>query len=188
MPDVLVDDPLDAPDDAGRPRRRWTIGKVLAIVCVLGLTVMWVYALSGVAGRDVAGRLDDRTFGPTAEPTCKAARADVDALPPAFETPDPTQRADVVDQATARLRTMVRDLDALPRPAGDDATMVTQWLADWTTYLDNRADYASRLRVDRTARFYVAQREADKRQITEALDRFAGINDMPSCETPGDVG
>jgi hypothetical protein len=188
MPDVLVDDSLAASGDAGEPRRRWSVGKILAVVCVVGLTAMWAYALSGVAGRDVAGRLDDKTFGPRAEPVCNEAMAVVDGLPKGFETPEPTDRADVIDEGTARLRTMVAELEALPRPDGDDASMISQWLVDWTTFLDNRDDFTSRLRTDRNARFYVTQREEDKRQITAALDRFAGINNMPSCETPGDVG
>lgn len=177
----------DVPDSDAPVPRRWTLGKIAVLVCVVGLTAMWAYALSGVAGNDVPGRLEDRTFGPAAEPVCAAAKADIDRLPRSFETPEPGQRADVVDQGTARLRRMVTELRALPQPSGQDADMVSQWLADWDTYNANRDDYTARLRVDRNARFYVTQREQDKRQITQALDRFAAINKMADCTTPDDL-
>ena len=190
----MAEPPLDEPEPAPAParadetpRRRWTLGKIAVVVCVVGLTAMWAYALSGVAGNDVAGRLDDRSFGPTANPVCAAAKADIDALPRSFQTPEPGDRADVVDQGTARLRIMVDELRALPRPSGPDGDMIEQWLDDWETYLANRDDYTARLRVDRNARFYVTQREADKRQITLGLDRFAAINKMADCTTPDDV-
>ena len=63
--------------------------------------------------------------------------------------------------------------------------MLTEWLGDWQIYLDNRQDYVDRLREDGDARIFVA--EKDGRQITVAVDRFAEINDMPSCRTPKDV-
>ena len=63
--------------------------------------------------------------------------------------------------------------------------MLDEWIGDWQTYLDNRIDYVARLRADKDARIYIA--EKDGRQITVAVDRFAEVNDMPACRTPQDV-
>jgi hypothetical protein len=51
--------------------------------------------------------------------------------------------------------------------------------------LDDRQAFADRLRVDEEAELLVTARVG--RQITLTLDRFAEINDMPSCATPLDA-
>ena len=63
--------------------------------------------------------------------------------------------------------------------------MTAAWLADWRTYVGDRAAYATRLRTDPSTRFYVSIK--DKRQISEPIDFFASANLMIACATPSDI-
>jgi len=162
---------------------------VLAAIVGVTMVAMWAwvfaYHLGGSWRDSQPGQLDDTVFATTAEPRCAAAMAELAALPQAWETPTPTERADAVDMSVVVLERMVGDLATMP--AGSDETAVGEWLADWQNYIDDRADYAARLRDDPEARFYVTQSDRDNRQITLAIDRLAETNAMPSCATPGDL-
>lgn len=176
--------PSAAPDEA--PRRRVTLGGVAVLVVVVALTAMWAYALFGRP--DVPGRLDDADFRTAAEQTCARARTALDEVPRSITARTSAERADLVVQGTDILAGMVDELAAQTPSADPGRTVVTEWLADWRTYLGDRREYAERLRSDPDARFYVSQSDRDKRQITAAVDRLANINQMPSCTVPDDVG
>lgn len=174
---------------SGPGRRRLRPGRILAIVSAVVVFAMWAwvlgYHLSGSWRDETPGRLANTTFPTLAEPICAAAAAEFAALPPAWATATPAERADVVDASVVLLGDMVTDLRA--QPTGGEDAAVGEWLADWETFIADRADYASRLRTDPEARFYVTQSERDRRQITLAIDRFASTNRMPSCATPSDL-
>src|SRR5690606_4266729 len=116
---------------------------------------IWAYAIWGPRSTP-PGTMDDQAFGLAAEPVCAEATEAVDALPLAHQTPDPDERADVLDEANAVLADALHELQGLvpltPR-GSEDRRRVTEWLADWQTYLDDRERYADRLRADRNARF-----------------------------------
>jgi hypothetical protein len=178
-----VDDVPTLEDERRSPWRRVSQG-VIAVM-LIGIVVMWLYAFFG----DVPSpaRLEDRTFPVAAEPICARARAELDALPRAFETPDHRDRADVVDRATSRLDAMVGELRATVPPAQPTRDRLNAWLDDWDIYLRDRRDYTARLRADPGARFYLTQSERDRSQINRSLDNFAHVNTMASCATPEDV-
>lgn len=68
----------------------------------------------------------------------------------------------------------------------DSASLVGLWLDDWETFVDDRFDYAERLRIDPEARLLVTP-GLNGRQITLQIDEFAGTNEMPSCKSPLDA-
>jgi hypothetical protein len=148
---------------------------------------LWVFAfhLGGTWRDQQPGQLDDPTFAVAAEPVCAAMVADLALLPQAWETDSPASRADALDESVVILNEMVATLRTLP--VGTEQQAVDEWTADWQTYVNDRADYARRLRDDAEARFYVTQSDRDRRQITLAIDKFAQTNAMPSCETPADL-
>lgn len=153
---------------------------------VLGSAALWIYALSGVAEHRPPGTLDDGTFPAAAQQICLATGGRLAQLPKAYETSSPTDRAAAVEQSDRDLTAMLQQLRAVAPPTDSrDGTMIDEWLGDWETYIGNRDDYVSRLRSDPNARFYVA--EKDKAQITQPVDRFAQINYMEACITPGDL-
>jgi hypothetical protein len=178
--------PADEPTLEDMRRSPWAlVSRVVIVAMVLGIAVMWIFAFFG--NHTVPGRMDDRTFPTAAEPVCAGAKRAVDGLPPAFETKDDRQRrADVVDQGTALLEGMVAELRTLPA-GSEPGARIDQWLADWDTYNRDRRDYTARLRQDPDARFYMSQSDRDKGQITRALDNFARVNGMGSCDAPEDV-
>jgi hypothetical protein len=177
----LTTPPVDAPTRG--PRRR----RVLAWVTVTALVAMWVYVLYlafGPGRQPPPDRLDDPTFAIEAQAICEAAHDDVDDLPRAIETADADQRADIVAEANARFDAMLDDIEELT-PAGEDGDIVQEWLADWRTYLGDRAEYVEALREDPDARLFVTARDRD--QVTEYMDAFAADNKMIACATPLDV-
>lgn len=170
------------------PRRRWTTGRWLVTLAVVGMLTMWGYVLYlafGPGRADPPNRLDDPTFARRAEDRCSAALDRIAELPLSIEVTSADERADVLEEANGHLEAMLDDLAALT-PAGEDGEMVRAWLADWRTYLGDRQAYAAALHEDPDARLLVSPKGGD--HITEHLDAFAADNHMPACSTPTDVG
>jgi hypothetical protein len=169
-------------------RRRWgRVGRVALGIIVVLMVAMWAGIFLGLFDKTAPGTLGDRTFSTGAEPVCASAKQQADELPKAFETTDHVARADVVAKSNVILRTMVDDLRAFAPTEGRDGRMTQEWLNDWSTYIGNREDYATRLRADETARFYEAPKSSATEQISKPIDRFAYVNHMPSCDTPKDM-
>jgi hypothetical protein len=173
----------DLEDNRRSPLR--LLGRIAVVVLVLGLVLMWIYALW--FPQDVPGRLADPAFAKAAQPICQATMDRIAALPKSIETPDAVARAGVVDRGTAEIERMITDLRAVVPATGPERDIATQWLDDYATYASDRREYTAALRVDPTTRFAVTQSDRDKKQITYAIDHFAQVNPMPACVTPGDV-
>lgn len=180
----------DGDDGNGRPggeaaeRGMHPVLKVLIAVFLLASAAMWAFGLWGPRS-DPPGTLDDPAFGLAAEAVCARTVEAIDALPPAHRTPDPEVRAGVITEANALLAAQLSELDTMVPAEGDDRRRVTAWLGDWRTYLEDRASYAEELAVDRDARLFETEKGGD--HISQALEFFAQINQMPSCAPPGDV-
>lgn len=187
LPHELEDlPPLDPPG------RKITPGRVLLGIVVAASFGVWGYIFSGQAGRTPPDTLADASYALAADPRCAAANETVASMPNALDAEDHVDRADQISDTTAVYRTMVDDLDALlddPAVILDerDRSITTEWLADWDRFLDDRLDFAERLRADPTAVFYVAASSGGER-LERRITRFATTNEMLSCVTPSDVG
>lgn len=166
-------------------RRR--TARILALIAVLVIVFLWGWALFFPPSTKAPGTLTDRTFPDAAEPICTDAAAALAALPAAHDTPDPVSRSQVVSQSDVILNGMLARLDAIAPPADSnhEARNISEWLADWHTFVGDRETYAEALMNDPQARFYVTKKE--KRQITAPIDFFATFNQMPNCVTPDDI-
>jgi hypothetical protein len=167
---------------------RSKLGRTLVTLAIVLMVSMWVYVLYlafGPGRADSPDRIQAPHFASSAQATCDAALDKVAALQPAPQARDALARADTLDDANAELATMLDQLKDLT-PAGDDGVVVTRWLRDWGTYLQDREDYADALRANPRARLYVTEKSGN--QITEYIDQFAKDNEIPACSTPGDVG
>lgn len=174
-------------------RRRLAFGA--AGVFTVAMTAMWLWMLFIYDPGLLIDELPDRTFATEAEQICAAANDKIFDLPPAEAADDPIERADVIDTANATLSTMLAELAPLAPakpPKADEASeewlaaeAVEEWLDDWATHLGDRQSYADDLRTDPTARF--TETPKGSKQVSRAIDSFAQVNRMPSCETPGDV-
>lgn len=171
--------------DPDAPARFLTWGRVGVVLAVVSTVGLWGYAF--LWPQPVFGKLDDTTFPVAAEGVCAPVRSAVNALPRANESVDHVDRAATIDLATNQLDALLLRLDPLPRGNEKSARSIGEWLEDWRIYVANRRDYANRLRTDKSARFYVAQSDRDRRGITDAIDRFANTNKMPSCATMPDI-
>jgi hypothetical protein len=183
------DPPPDLRDDRPSGRRRFFLAAgLLFVVATFGV---WIYALFFYDPGLMIDELEDTTFPRAAEEICHQARVQIEALPTADQTPDHVERADVVDEANAALRTMTAQLADIVPTGGDAATQrindgIEQWVEDWNTFIGDREAYAEQLRDDEMTRFSESLKA--NRQISRAIDAFAQVNRMESCMVPGDVG
>ena len=166
---------------------RWRPSRVVVTVVVVAMVAMWGYVLYlafGPGRQPPPDRLDDPAFAVAAQARCDAALDVVATLPAATESATPDDRADVVEAANEIFTAMLDDLAELA-PDGEDGELVEEWLADWRTYVQDRAEYADAIRADPEAQLLVSAK--DREQITEYLDAFAADNRMIACATPIDV-
>lgn len=169
------------------PSRTWRPTRVLVIVVVVAMVAMWVYVLYlafGPGRQPPSDQLADPAFARQAQTRCEAAHDEVASLPPAVEAQTATERADIVEEANVRFATMLDEIEPLA-PDGEDGEVIAMWMADWRTYLADRAAFADALRSDPDARLFVTAR--DRAQVTEYIDAFAADNHMAACATPIDV-
>jgi hypothetical protein len=179
--------PPETPLDERAPGDRR--GRTVVIVIVVAMVGMWGYVLYlaiGPGRQPSPDRLEDPAFGRAAQAVCDAAHDDVAALPLASTAGSAEERAAIIDQANQRFETMLDEIEALRRPAGEDGEIVSEWIADWRTYLGDRAEFAAALRRDPEAQLLVTAKDRD--QVTEYIDAFAADNHMAACATPTDVG
>ena len=161
--------------------------RALAILVVILIAGLWSYALWGPTKKTAPGVMSNPSFAKAAQVICTDAAGIISALPPAYSSPDAGARAEVIQQSNAALTIMLARLAAIAPSAdqGKDAAMVQEWLGDWQTFMGDRERFVVALETDPYARFFVTMK--DRRQVTEPVDFFARYNDMPNCETPGDL-
>ncbi len=173
--------------DQSPKRRPWyrRPSGIAAATVVAASFLLWTYALSGVARKDPPDTLADSDYGAAAQALCAPFRISVDALPPAPASKTPQERAVVLGAATEELRQMVAALRTISPNNGPDQYIVTKWLADWDQYLADRTAYRDILASGKDARFVL--RSFDGEFYTKSMDNIAAVNNMRSCDTPGDV-
>jgi hypothetical protein len=180
---------VTAPNPSDEPRRSRFWRGVLTIA-VLGMVAMWVYVLYLAFGPGRApspDRLEDPAFATAAQARCREALDVVAELPAAQDTATAAERADVLDEANESFEDMLDDLTELGAriPPGEDREIVSEWLADWRIYVDDRRDFADALRTDERSRLLVTAKGGQ--QITDYINEFAKDNQMPACGSPIDA-
>jgi hypothetical protein len=95
----------------------------------------------------------------------------------------PQERADLAARADHVIAATVSMLDAQAPATGDDRRIVTTWLADWRAWLEDRAAWEAQLRTGKDGPFNERARETGEPN-SQALDKLANTNGMPSCTIP----
>lgn len=186
MTAVVPREPATPDPRAALARPWWRRPLPIALAVVLVITFLpWGYALVGLARKTAPDTLRDAAFGEQGEQLCVAARADIDALPPARDAKTAAERSVTLDQATDRVAQLSADLHRLAVTSDFDHVIVDPWLADWDRYVADRRAYAQKLLVDSKARFVITLR--DGVDYTRLMDAMAEVNHMPACKVPGDV-
>lgn len=182
-------DDYDSPvvDDEVEPLSfRARTARVLALLAVLVIVGLWGWALFFPPSDTPPATLKDRTFPDAAEAICTSAAEQLAPLPKSYATKNPIERSEVIAKTDVILNGMLDQLNGVALPAdANEASNITEWLADWRTYVGDRATYATALQTDPSARFYVSVKE--KQQITKPIDFFATMNKMYNCVTPDDI-
>ena len=187
---------------SGPGRQRWRLlGRWLGGVFVAASFVFWAWAFSPWARTENPGRLDDRGFAQWADQRCAQTQAAIDALPSPRQAASWAERAGQVDQGTDEVEMLVADLRLRAEASlsesteGDgppDASLVGDWLTDWDVYVSDRRNHSARLRSadddtpDRELRFLLLDM-TEGSTYTERMDGFSRLNNMDSCQVPGDV-
>ncbi len=185
-PTQPTDESPDAPL-AGRALVRHRVGVALATVGVIAIVVMWVAAFNGWGSTDSVDQLSDGRWVEQARTVCDAQLTEFDKLPGASDATTPQDRAASVEDSIVIFSTMTDELAALDPPKDPaEASLVTDWLGDWDRHIDDRRRFAEVLETGREdAQFTESLR--DEKQISRYIDRFARVNDIEACGTPGDL-
>lgn len=155
------------------------------MAALVAMTLLWIYAFSGLPNSTPHDQVSDRDWATAVEQRCAVAKDLIDTLPPAPTRTDPLERALDVEAGTDALAAMLDDIAALP-VVGDDGDIVTEWITDYRTYVNDRRDYVAALRAGRDSRFGVTPSENGD-PIDRRLNGFVTANNIPSCEVPQDV-
>lgn len=161
----------------------------LTLVC-LPIAAMWVYAF-GFASRESVNKIGDTAWQARAQAICLEAQNYRFSLEDLSKM-DPTDRdalakkADIVDKATDSLEVAINKIaEQLPNDDKGKA-IVPDWIADYRVYVENRREFAERLRTA-TRRPYFSETEVEGVPISERIGKFARENDMKACQPPVDL-
>lgn len=177
------------PEAESRPwYRNFTIGRVALVAFVLFSALFWIWALGPLAPRGNADRLEGRAFPEAAEQVCERFQEQLDELPPSHLVNSPEERAVDVQAGTQISEAMIAELETIAVPNDEDGVVIALWFEDWNAYIEDRGSYVERLinqdEGDNLRFFY---RAFDGVPIDDRIGNFARVNDMTSCEVPGDV-
>ena len=188
MPELLDAEPTSPGEPENPPRRRAGLivaGKIFALIAAFWGWIL-VYQLQNRGEEDMLDRLDDLSWTDEADGICQAATDRIADLPSAPSVATAAERADVIEAATAEIEVMLQQIEAIAPTGGTrDARITELWIADYRVFLQDRLDFAAALRVDENARFLVTEKYGS--HITKPIDRFARVNEMEACMSPGDV-
>ncbi len=153
------------------------------------MAAMWVYAF-GFSPRESINKIYDEAWASQAEARCTQAReqrAELSDLS-TFNVNDTValaKRADIIEQANTSLKSMIDDIEKISVSNDKGRALVPLWLADYRTYLDDRADYVALLRSGTFNRFSETQVEGVP--ISERIGKFAKDNEIRACIPPFDL-
>jgi hypothetical protein len=168
---------------------RKSFGRVFIGTAISLLGIMWVYALF-FASKESINQIGDQAWQQRAESICNetaVARKELADYRLITEMgPDAlSERADIVDRATAMLVDMLNQLAASTPTDAKGAELVPLWIADYRTYIADRNAYSQMLRSGVNDAF--AETMIEGLPLSEKIATFAADNYMVSCKPPRDL-
>ena len=183
----------ETPGESPREERYWNASRLGLGVVVIAMVAMWgwIYLF---ASRDNPDRFAQREFSNAAEPICSAAHGEIDGLLSPRQTTTPAERAVQVALGTKITEQMVADLHAATSVVTDpeEREILDAWFADWDVYIADRWLHVDRLSgADDTTPgrdlAFILSAQAAGGIYTQRIDGLANVNDMASCNVPGDI-
>lgn len=180
------------PPTVKEPRSlRRTLAYTAAMLFVLAATSMWAYAFF-FATRHSPDKVPDRAWASSAQTVCLDTKGRIDALPVAgtFRKIEPLtealrQRALVLDQANDILAEQITRIRAQVPADAETARITGEWLADWDVYLEDRRVHSLELKAGKDVPF--TERTHKESPMSNRMNAFARVNEMPRCQTPQDL-
>lgn len=169
-----------AAGDVPGPWRRSRARKVVLVVGISGFVAFWVWALF-FASKEAINKIEDRAWAERAEAICAEYDVQIRALDAQAST-DLTVRARLVDTSTDLYAAMLDEVMAVAPADEKGQAIVPKWEADYRTLLQDRRNYADRLRSGQDGPF--TETAVEGVPITERIETFAGDNQMDSCRPP----
>jgi hypothetical protein len=160
--------------------RIFTPLRILFLIGMAAFAAFWFWALF-LIDKTAVNKFEDRAWAENAEEICAPVKQAVRRLD-LEDSPDLAVRADLVERSTNLYAGMLDELELdLPDdPKG--AAIVPDWIADWRILLEDRYNYADRLRAGEEVAF--TESPVQGIPITERIEAFAGDNEMDSCAPP----
>jgi len=159
---------------------RSTVRRTLFAVGFVLFVTFWVWALF-FASKTSVNRIDDRAWAERAEVVCAEVKPRIRLLE-LEASPDLAVRADLVVQSTDMLSAMLDDITAVPPTDAKGQAILPDWIADYRILLNDRYNYADRLRAGEDGPF--TETAVKGVPITERIETFADDNRMSSCAPP----
>lgn len=154
--------------------------KILFPIGAILFVAFWVWALF-FASKASVNRIEDRAWAERAETICAPVKAELKRLE-TLADPDIEVRADLVDQSTDLLSQMLDDIMVIPPTDEKGQSIVPDWISDYRTLLQDRYNYAERLRAGNNVPF--TESAVRNVPITERIEKFAIDNQILSCAPP----
>jgi len=159
------------------------------VIVVLLTSAMWIYAFV-FSSREAVNKIADENWQARAEEICSRANVERSALADYRLIEDAgsdalTQRAEIVDEATAIIASMIDSIESAPPVDAKGLALVPQWISDYKTYIQDRYDYTARLREGINDPF--SETMIDGLPLSEKISTFAADNRMPACKAPIDL-
>lgn len=170
------------------PRSRRPIQIFLGAIC-LSLAAFWVYALF-FASKQGVNVLEDKAWTVRAEEICKNANLERDKLIDLRRIDSVngnalSERADIIDKATAIIQKMLDDVTAQVPAGVDDAKLSNRWQKIYQSWINARIDYTAVLRTGENAPFAESMLEGSPE--SDYINDFTTNNRMTSCAAPMDL-
>lgn len=170
------------------PGRRWVKG-LLGFIC-LGLLVFWVWALFFPPTKESVVMVKDSSWSQRAQSICEAANVERDKLVDLTRIEDAgpdalSRRADLVDEATFIVETMVDEVMVVRPTDLEDGALVDKWESLFRQLISDRREYTVVLRSGSNEPF--AETMTEGSPVSSYLNDFALGNRMTACRAPMDL-
>lgn len=169
------------------PEQSSVFWRALGVAVVLALCVFWIWAFANRGSIAHPDEFADTDWRASAEAVCVVRQDAIAALPNPVSVDTPEERGRLVAIATVELEEMIEGLHQLGLPNDPQgADTVPRWLADYELYLQDRRDWTEILLTGEDPPFLISG-NADGVRVTDLLDTFAQVNEMPSCAPSPDA-
>lgn len=182
-----------SPSSPQRPSRtsaRTMMMRIFLGAISLGIAVFWIWALFFPQTKQSIAKIDDEAWTVRAEQICRTANIARDELSDLRRIDDVgegalAQRADLIDNATDIIESMVDDVTSVRPSSPTDIALIDSWSGYYRQWIADRRIYTDVLRRGDNPPF--GETMVDGSPISEYINDFTVANRMKPCSAPTDL-